>query len=101
MTIKLEFQYENKLARNKKQKPNNHKDTMNIECARKKKDRDTKKKKHFHFNYKENKERERAHTVISGDINRVKSRRINYAKIILLYIFMCEKKSNVHPYFER
>ena len=66
-------------------------------------------KKQFHFSYKENKEE---HTLLfSGDIKRVKLRRINYAKIISIYIctyiHVCRKKkrmkmkSNVHPTIEK
>jgi hypothetical protein len=44
----------------------------------------------------------RAHTVISGDIKRVKSRRINYAKIISIEIRVCkEKKQRSSVFRER
>lgn len=62
------------------------------------KDRDSQKneKKNFTIVTKRIK---RAHTVISGDINRVESRRINYAKIISIY--SCVQKKNKKAMFIR
>ncbi len=57
---------------------------MNIECARKQKQKNhqIQRQKEENIFTLVTKRIKRAHTVISGDIKRVKSRRINYAKII-------------------